>query len=410
MSKELINERILADAIIHPNNIPGNAVLASDTDSKYLFADEGVGFKIIHKDQCKSVYIRTNNDEKNGPHIQYHIPVNNKAGNGRWLLVGISKIVDGTAILENLEVDKPLNIYHISDNDWYFYKMIINEVMKMLILYASITRIRYGLPVIVDNYPKMTESLYTAILPEDEPKKAENNGKSEANQLKEFAEALKKLSEEVNSLKEAQKNADSEENFKKWKEETSKWLMEVVKTREIPAENEEKTVTSREIFLRLNKAVRGFCIGAHSLISESGASDSFLETISVHNTINMNSFMKLLSEPNIKRCQTALKEGTINQYRMTCKIESFYSGSVYYTFTLRDEILYRDGVTIMFAFNEKSRLVNAIKTIEQFEQIKTNPLFSYITSVTGGDTTTLCRSIAHICGDLKKKYIKEEKK
>lgn len=416
----MTNLVLAGNAIIHPYHIPGKELLSPKYKTKYVYVEEGVGTKVIHNGHA--IFVRTEHDAENGPHVQFSIMVDNNAGESKWLPVGIGKIKDGVAILNQLEVDKPAARYKISKELWETYKEMMADTMKMLILYASICRIRYGLPTFSINHYSTKETLYIAILPEDDPKDepkkveyAKTVEKTEADTLKEFAEALKKLSEEVKSLKEAQKNADSEANYQKWRKEMNEFMMEVVKTREIPkeipTENIATTLKCPDIFVRLNRAVREFCAEAYSMCSQSSNNISFTETINASCDINDERFTKLLPKHRKEPYILARKEGLlVNKYKISCIIASEFTGAVKYTFKFADAVIYKDGAGITFQFNKDMELVNVQNTMNEFGHLKSHPVFQYISQFNAGAGVSLTHKIAHLCGDIQKKINKLEEK
>lgn len=414
---EMTNIVLTANAIIHPDHIPGKELLSPKYKTKYEYVEEGVGMKVLHNGHA--IFVRTERDATNGPHIEFCIPVTNNSGENKWLPVGVGEIKDGVPVLGPLRVDEPDLRYKVSEELWGTYKEMMADTMRMLILYASICRIRYGLPIFDINHYWTTVSLNKAILPEDQPKKEENKvksaesvEKSEVDALKEFTEALKKIENEVNSLKEAQKNADSEANYQKWREEMNGFIMKIVKTREIPAKNDENTLKSADIFVRINRAVREFCTNAYSSCAHSTDNNSFTETINASCDINDDEkFTKLLP---IHRAEEYIlarykHEFTPNKYKITCIIESAFTGEVKYTFKFSDATIYKNGVAISFQFNKNMELVNVLNTINDFIYLKSHPVFQYISLHSAGTGVSLTHKIAHLCGDIQKKLNTEEK-
>jgi len=413
---EMTNLTLAANAIIHPYHIPGKELLSPKYATKYVYVEEGVGMKVIHNGHA--IFVRTERDAKNGPHIQFSILVDNSTGESKWLPVGFGKIKDGVAVLDQLEVDKPAARYKISKETWELYKEMMADTMKMLILYASICRIRYGLPTFSINHYSTKETIYTAILPEDEPKKdttkveyAKTVEKTEADSLKELVESLKKLSEEVKSLKEAQKNADSEANYQKWQKEVNEFIMEVVKTREIPVKNDENTLKCADIFVRLNKAVREFCAEAYSLCAKSSNNISFTETINATCDISDERFTKLLPIHRAEEYILARYKNELlpNKYKISCIIASEFTGAVKYIFKFSDSVIYKNGIGITFQFNKDMELVNVKNTMNEFSYLKLHPVFQYISQFNAGNGVHLTHKIAHLCGDIQKKINAEEK-
>lgn len=412
---EMTNIILAANAIIHPYHIPGKELLSPKYKTKYEYVEEGVGMKVIHDGHA--IFVRTERDATNGPHVEFCIQATNNTGENKWLPVGIGEIKDGVPVLGPLSVNKPAPQYNVSEDLWGTYKEMMADTMRMLILYASICRIRYGLPIFDINHYWTTETLNRAIFPEDQPKKEENKvesaktvEKTDADALKEFAESLKKLEKEVNSLKEAKKNDNSEENYQKWRKEVNEFVMEVIKTREIPAKNDETTLKCADIFVRINRAVREFCADAYSMCSQSSNNVSFMETINATDDINDERFAKLLPKHRTEPYNLARKEhGLIsNKYKISCIIESAFTGAIKYTFKFSDAIIYKDGIDITFQFNKDMELMNVQNTMNAFNHLKLHPVFQYISQFHAGTGVHLTHKIAHMCGDIQKKLNTEE--
>ena len=405
----MTNLVLAANAIIHPYHIPGKELLSPKYKTKYEYVEEGVGMKVIHDGHA--IFVRTERDA-NGPHVEFCIPATNTTGENKWLPVGIGEIKDGVPVLGPLSVNKPASQYNVSEDLWGTYKGMMADTMRLLILYASICRIRYGLPIFDINHYWTTETLNKAIFPEDQPKKEENKvesaktvEKTEIDALKEFAEALKKIEKEINSLKEAKKNDNSEENYQKWREETNEFIMKVIKTREIPVKNDETALKCADIFVRINRAVRGFCTDAYSICAHSTNDSSFTETINASGDVNDEKFTKLLP---IHRAEEYIlarykHEFTPNKYKIVCIIESAFTGEIKYTFKFSDGIIYTNGVAISFQFNKNMELVNVKNTMNDFNYLKLHPVFQYISLFSAGIGVSLVHKIAHLCGDIQKK-------
>ena len=413
---EMTNLVLAANAIIHPYHIPGRELLSPKYRTKYEYVEEGVGMKVIHNGHA--IFVRTERDATNGPHVEFCISATNNAGENKWLPVGIGKIKDGVPVLDPLRVDEPAPQYNVSQEVWGIYKEMMADTMRMLILYASICRIRYGLPIFDIHHYWTHETLYRAIFPEDQPKKEENKAKSvetvektEVDPLKELTEAVKKLEKEVNSLKEAQKNDNSEANYQEWRKETKEFIMRAIKTREIPVKNDENTLKCADIFVRMNRAVREFCAEAYLMSAQNANNDSFTETINVSCDVNDDQrFIKLLPKHRVEPYNVLRKENEVpNRYKISCTIESMFTGAVKYTFRFSDAIIYKKGIEITFQFNKDMELVNARNTMIDFDHLKAHPVFQYISQVTSGSGVSLVRKIAHLCGDIQKKINAEEK-
>ncbi len=414
---EMTNLILTANAIIHPYHIPGKELLSPKYKTKYEYVEEGTGMKVIHNGHA--IFVGTEHDATNGPHIQFCIAATNNEGEIKWLPVGIGKIKDGVPVLDPLQVNEPAPQYNVSKESWGTYKEMMADTMRMLILYASICRIRYGLPILDIHHYWTHETLYRAIFPEDQPKKEENNAKStktvekiEADTLKEFIEALKKLEKEVNSLKEAQKNDTEEDFLQKWRKETKEFVMEVIKTREIPVKNDENTLKCADIFVRINRAVRGFCTDAYSVCAHSTNNVSFTETIKASCDISDERFTKLLPSHRTEEYILARykNEFTPNKYQITCIIESAFTGEVKYTFKFSDGVIYKNNeVAISFQFNKNMELINAQNTMNDFNYLKLHPVFQYVSQFSAGTGVSLTHKIAHLCGDIQKKLNAEEK-
>ncbi len=412
----MTNLILTANAIIHPYHIPGKELLSPKYKTKYEYVEEGVGMKVIHDGHA--IFVRTERDAVNGPHVEFCMQATNNEGENKWLPVGIGKIKDGVPVLDPLQVNEPAPRYNVSKEAWGTYKEMMADTMRMLILYASICRIRYGLPIFDITHYWTTETLYRAIFPEDQPKKEENKAesaktveKTEADALKEFAEALKKLEKEVKSLREANKNNNSEANYQEWRKEVNEFIMEVIKTGEIPAKNDENTLKCADIFVRINRAVREFCADAYSMCAQSSNNSSFIETINASADINDERFVKLLPKHRAEPYNVTRKEleRILNKYKISCIIESAFTGAVKYTFKFSDAIIYKNGIDITFQFNKDMELVNVQNTMNTFNHLKSHPVFQYISQVTAGPGMHLTRKIAHLCGDIQKKINAEEK-
>ena len=413
----MTNLILAANAIIHPYHIPGKELLSPKYKTKYEYVEEGVGMKVIHDGHA--IFVRTERDAEHGPHVEFCIQATNNTGENKWLPVGIGEIKDGVPVLGPLSVNKPASQYNVSEDLWGTYKEMMADTMRMLILYASICRIRYGLPIFDINHYWTTETLHRAIFPEDQPKKEENKvesaktvEKTDAGALKEFAEVLKKLEKEVNSLKEAKKNDNSEENYQDWRKVMNEYIMEAIKTREIPAKNDETTLKCADIFVRINRAVRGFCTDAYAMWAHSTDDISFTETINANGDVNDEKFTKLLPKHRVEPYIVARykHEFTPNKYKIECIIESAFTGEVKYTFKFSDGVIYTNGVVITFQFNKNMELVNAQNTMNDFSHLKSHPVFQYISLFNAGTGVSLTHKIAHLCGDIQKKLNTEEKK
>ena len=176
--------------------------------------------------------------------------------------------------------------------------------------------------------------------------------------------------------------------------------------------NDENTLKCADIFVRINRAVRGFCTNAYSACAHSTNNSSFTETINASCDVDDDEkFTKLLPIHRVEEYILARykNEFTPNKYKITCIIESAFTGEVKYTFNFSDATIYKNGITISFQFNKNMELVNAQNTMNDFSLLKSHPVFQYISLFSAGTGVSLTHKIAHLCGDIQKKLNAEEK-